>query len=444
ALRGGQPAGAGGVVNLRHGESLGYRWRLARVLGVDLDVGVGQVGGPDGGLTVAAGEVDLDVDVLTREVNLAGVRGSGGVDADVVAVEGHSDLCRVHGYRGHADGGEHAAPVRVGAEHRALEEVVATDDAGGGLGLLVGGGAGDGDRDLLGHALGVALQLAGEVQADLVDRAGELGGVRPHTGGTVGEHDEGVVGGGGAVHVDAVEGDPAGCPHRLLGGFCAGQLNVGGEEDQHRGQGWGHHAHALGHRADAPAIALVDRLLDDGIRGHDRLGGLGAGREVGGELGGQCRDSRLDLVHRQQVAYQAGGAHGHVCGVDAERIANEFAGALGVLHALLPRAGVRVASVDDGCAESSVVQRLGQLHGRGLDLVAGEQRGGVVVGAVVDQQGHVRVAGGLDARGNACSAEASRGGDAGTLSGCWVELFGLDDHCLLIFYFFIGVDFESC
>src|SRR5699024_2004016 len=301
-LRGGQPAGAGGVVNLRHGESLGYRWRLARVLGVDLDVGVGQVGGPDGGLAVAAGEVDLDVDVLTREVHLAGVRGSGGVDADVVAVEGHSDLRRVHGYRGHADGGEHAAPVRVGAEHRALEEVVATDDAGGGLGLLVGGGAGDGDRDLLGHALGVALQLAGEVQADLVDRAGEIGGVRLHTGGTVGEHDEGVVGGGGAVHVDAVEGDPAGCPQRLLGGLCAGQLGVGGEEDQHRGQGWGHHAHALGHRADAPAIALVDRLLDDGIRGHDRLGGLGAGLEVGGELGGQCLDSRLDLVHRQQVA----------------------------------------------------------------------------------------------------------------------------------------------
>lgn len=86
------------------------------------------------------------------------------------------------------------------------------------------------------------------------------------------------------------------------------------------------------------------------------------------------------------------------------------------------------------------MQRLGQLDGRGLNLVAGEQRGGVVVGAVVDQEGHIRVAGGLDARGDAGGAEASRGGDSGALTGLWVVVFRLGAHCVLFFYFFKGVD----
>ena len=76
--------------------------------------------------------------------------------------------------RRHADRGQHAAPVRVGAEQRGLDQAVAGDDAGGGQRVGLGGRAGDGDDDPLGDALGVGLQLRAQVVAHPQHRVVEI------------------------------------------------------------------------------------------------------------------------------------------------------------------------------------------------------------------------------------------------------------------------------
>ena len=70
-----------------------------------------------------------------------------------------------------------------------------------------GGRVADGDRDVLGRALGVGEQLHRQVGAGGGERLGELLGVGRHPARAVGQHDHRVVGRQAAVGVDPLEAD---------------------------------------------------------------------------------------------------------------------------------------------------------------------------------------------------------------------------------------------
>ena len=93
--------------------------------------------------------------------------------ADGDAAVGDRDAVEVEGDAGVAELADDAAPVRVLAVERALDEQRVGDLAGGPVGLAVGRRAGHPDVDDLRRALGVGGHLAGEGAAGLGDRGGE-------------------------------------------------------------------------------------------------------------------------------------------------------------------------------------------------------------------------------------------------------------------------------
>ena len=250
---------------------------------------------------------------------------------------------RVEGRRRRADRGEHAPPVGVVAEDRALEEVVAGHGAGHLERVVLGCRGAHLDGDVVVGALGVGDELAGEVGADLRHGIVELLGAGGDAGGARGEEQHGVVGRHAAVGVDPVEGLRGG---GAQGGVERGGLGdgVGRHDDEHRGQGGGEHAGALGHAADRPAVAGGDGGLGHGVGGHDRLGGGGAA--VARQRGGGGVDPGEQEVHRQPLTDEAGGADDDVAGGHVEDGADVLGGAVGVLEARRAGAGVGAAGVE--------------------------------------------------------------------------------------------------
>ena len=145
-----------------------------------MDVGVGEVVGPDRGPLGPGLEVDRHADLARLEVDRRGVGVRGGLLADPDAVDRDVEVGGVEGRVRGADGGEHAAPVGVVAEHRGLEEVAAGDAARDLDGLVLGGGVEGGDGDLVVGALGVTLGAFGAHA--LPGRLGKLGYAEPDFG----------------------------------------------------------------------------------------------------------------------------------------------------------------------------------------------------------------------------------------------------------------------
>ena len=224
------------------------------------DVRVRQVGGADGRLAATDAEVDGDVDVGAGQVDLARTRRADAVDADRRAVERHGDPIRIQLDRRHPDGGQHPAPVRVGAEQRGLDQAVAGDDAGGDQRVVLAGGAGDGDGDPLGDALGVGLQLRAQVVADREHGGVEFVLARRDLAGAGGQQQHGVVGRAAAVDVEPVEGPRGGLAQRAVERVGVGD-GVGGDDAQHGRQRRRQHARALRHAADGPVVRVVQRNL---------------------------------------------------------------------------------------------------------------------------------------------------------------------------------------
>src|SRR5690606_20430686 len=123
--------------------------------------------------------------------------------------------------------------------------------AGTDQGVGFAGGAADSDGDPLGDALGVGHHLLGEVVAHREDGGVQLVLARGDAARAGGQQQHGVVGGGGAVDVEAVEGEPGRVAQRGVE-LVGGRDGVGGDHAQHRRQGGGEHAGALGHAADVP------------------------------------------------------------------------------------------------------------------------------------------------------------------------------------------------
>ena len=200
------------------------------------------------------------------------------VDADRRTVERHRDPVRIQRHRGDAHRGQHPAPVRVGAEQRRLDKAVAGDGAGAHHGVVLAAGAGDGDDDPLGDALGVGLQLCAQVVADAAHRFVEFVLAGRDLAGARGQQQHGVVGRAAAVDVEAVERGRGGPAQRAVQGGGVGD-RVGGDDDEHGGQRRRQHAGALRHGADGPVVPMVQRnLFGHRVGGHDGVGGLVAAR----------------------------------------------------------------------------------------------------------------------------------------------------------------------
>ena len=213
-----------------------------------------------------------------------------------------------------------------------------------------------------------------------------------------------VVGRLAAVGVDAVEGRERRRAQRLVHGGGVGR-GVGDQDDEHRRQRRREHARALRHPPDRPAVALERRGLGVGVGGDDRGGGIVVA--VGRERGRRGRDARADPVHREQLADEPRGADGDVDGRQSERVGHLLGRAVRVLEPLVAGARVGPAGVEDDRVDASVRDDLARPdHRRRDDPVAGEHRGRVVVGPVVDDEGEVGLAARLEPGGDAGGAEA--------------------------------------
>ncbi len=292
----------------------------------------------DRGAAVAGMQLDADLHDAPGQVDQLARLARRTAPADLDAVDPHVELVRVEGRLRRADRREDASPVRVVAEQRALEQVVAGDRPADVDRVVLARGAADLDGHLLGGPLGIGDQLPREIGAHFGDNRGELGRARLHAGCAVGQQDHGVVRRRAAVAVDAVERRAGRRAQRSVHSGRIGR-GVGGEHAQHRRQARGEHARSLRHAADRPAVGVHDGgLLRDRVGGADRVRGVrspGVAQRVGGRV-----DSGEQRVDRQPLADEPGGADRDLAGTDAEHFADAFGRGMRVSEA--GRAGARV------------------------------------------------------------------------------------------------------
>ena len=122
-----------------------------------------------------------------------------------------------------------------------------------------------------------------------------------------------------------------------------------------------------------------------------------------------ARDAGGQLVHGQPDADQPGGGDRDVDRAEAQLGRGVLGGGVGVLEALGPGAGVGAAGVEDDRPGPLPGQHLtAPEHRRGREAVGGEDGRGGVVRTVVEDDGDVGVAGGLEPGGDAGGREALR------------------------------------
>ena len=175
------------------------------------------------------------------------------------------------------------------------------------------------------------------------------------------------------------------------------------------------HAGALGHATHGPAGPLDDDLLADRVGGHDRVGGRAA------SVVRQCARGRVDTVEQvlPRVAHpdQPGRAHHHVDRATADPLGDPLGHRVRRCEAVRTRVAVGTARVEhDGTDGAVLDDLLAPQHRVRLAAVRGEDRGGVVARPVVDDEGQVLRAAGLQTRGDRGGAETLGMGDAHSCS----------------------------
>ena len=335
------------------------------------------------------------------------------------AVDEQGDFFLDGGGAAAAQGHHQAAPVGVGAIDCRLDQVAAGDGFGGQAGVGVAARAVHLHGDEAGGALAVAGQHPGQAGADLMQGIVEGGGVGGTVvndgiaGAPVGEGEESVVGAAVAVHGEHIEscvGDG------LDGGLEEAGVNggVGGGKGQHRCHIGVNHPGAFGHAADGDGLAggrgeRNRRFFGMGVRSHHSAGQFAAA--VVGQR--NLRYPGADEGHGQFHADDAGAAHQHVGGVQAQAVGGEAGHLRGVLVALGADAGIGDAGVDNqGAGAAGGDPFPVQVNGGGADGRGGEHaaNGARRVG---DEQRQIQLvrAPGFQADINAAGGETLRRGD---------------------------------
>ena len=151
---------------------------LGGVVGVDTDVFVGQIRGPE--LAGAGSLVKIDADGELGLLDVGVGRGFVEVDcataiaADREVAEGDVDALGVDLRAGVADGCHQASPVRIATGPRRFDEWRVRDRFGYAHGLGVGCCAMNVKFDYVGHAFAIGDYLSSERRADLAESGGEL------------------------------------------------------------------------------------------------------------------------------------------------------------------------------------------------------------------------------------------------------------------------------
>ena len=189
------------------------------------------------------------------------------------------------------------------------------------------------------------------------------------------------------------------------------QRRVGLDEAEHRREARLDHPRALGLRADAARVPGrqrdVERRAASRTRRSWRSRARTRRRRPAASSPRAARIAARDAVHRQRHADHAGRRDRDLLLVHAGRHRGGALHARGVLQPAVAGRGVRVAGVDDdGAQRVEPAARLAQQHRRGEHARAREARGADRVGLVADEQREVGIARRLDPGGHAGGAEA--------------------------------------
>ena len=407
------------------------RGRLGGVVGVDADVLGGEVAGEEAGGGFAGAEVEGDGVFGGGHGGVGGVLveagGAATVLKDGVIADPDAGAVGIELGAGVAGGGDEASPVGVGGGPGGFAEWALGDGAGCEAGVGFGGCAADVEGDEVGDAFAVGDDLAGEREADVgeggIEGGRELAGERD-AGGSAGEQQDGVVGGGVAVDGDGVEAGLDGGVERGAEGRSVGG-DVGEEVDEQGGvrggfETWADHAGAFGGSPDADGAGRRGVRCGDGegraghfdasVGGHD---GTSEGGGVGGGVAGgllEPGDGGEDFFSGEWDADDAGGGGDDLVEDAAKGLGGGDAGGDAAFDSLLSGGAVGVAGVDqegsDAASGGGDVAAAND-DGGGDDAVGGEH--GCADGSGGgDGEGEVGIAGELDAGGGCAPEKAAR------------------------------------
>ena len=153
------------------------------------------------------------------------------------------------------------------------------------------------------------------------------------------------------------------------------------------------HTGALGHGADADSAAgqlhLIGHFLADRVSGHD--GPRGVRALVLAQLRDDAAHAVQDLLHRELLADNAGGADKDLVLAQVQQLLRLGLHPLGILDTLGASGGVGVAAVDDHGAGLTLLQDLTVQNDRsGAEFIGGEH-GRAGSGLLRINDGHVRL-----------------------------------------------------
>src|SRR6185503_12308795 len=189
--------------------------RSRRVLRVLFDIVVGEIVGPHRGGVLAAAQVDLELHIVSAEVDELTRIADGAVAADLYAIERHVNAFWFEVRVRCAYGRQNSSPIGIPTEDSALEEIAARDRATDlhriGFRSRMVDVNGDGVR----RSLRVPQQLQCKITASLLQGSLEIVRIGPHARRTATQQDHRVVGRHAAVAVYAFKGALAGA-HELI------------------------------------------------------------------------------------------------------------------------------------------------------------------------------------------------------------------------------------
>src|SRR5579872_702364 len=295
------------------------RTKLRAITGIDFDVFLRKIAGPEAGLAFAApldGKANLAIALVELPFEFAfNELGGKAAAADRNTLHVDIDAARIELGSGIACRGEDSSPVGIGAGNRRFHQGRVGDGASDALGVVVIACAPDVDVDEFPGALAIAHDLAGETFHDAAQcivhqLAIALVGSEP--GCAVRQQQHHVVSRGIAVDTDAVITvfDRVGKHGAQLDWTDVGVHHHETECGGHVGLD---HAGALGHAGDAHK-AMIE-LDDGGGRFRDDVGGHDGACDVFEAIVGKAADELWDGVDDQvRVELDADDAGG--CGQD--------------------------------------------------------------------------------------------------------------------------------